>query len=674
MKKKRVLILAYFALLFLSFQVVRAQNAGDIYQANIDGFVSLNEEYIVKKLAATSAPTITGVSVSGDIATIKASGTVGAYYVGYGSDNVSNAKSYGTTSRTFYVSVKNGTYYFWVYGGSTSTGSLRPIRYSKAVNVSSSCKNEKKLNQTGSGTVERCWKVTSSGAKPDIDETFLNCANGYKLSTSVKSNGCKGTIALSVNGQVLNQRYCKAVYSYSCTKQSSGGGGSGGGGGGSKKVAAASLKSLSVSDGSLSPGFSSGTTNYTVNVGSNVSSIKISATAASGSSFVSGYGSRTVDLSYGSNTAVIKVKNSAGKTTSYNITINRQDNRSNVNTLSSLTISVGELSPAFAADVTSYSVKVTNDVTAINVGATLSDNKSSFVSGFGDRTVDLNVGDNVVLVKVKSESGKENTYTITVVREDLPAECSANPDKFGLLKEIDLSSNFSTEDNVAANLNFDPAIKTYDITVPYAVANLIVNAYVQDEGDTAVVNGGTNLNVGTENPNSVTITVSSKMCPNVTNVYTLNVVREEEKALGDDASLKSLSIKNHSEVKFEVNKSSYEIHLAKGEKNLSMENFVYVPVNEGTVCQLSNNTALSVGSDVLLTCEAESGEKTVYNFKVTKVAKGMNTFLVILLVIIALLVLVYIILRLLGYRIYFNFGMITAFFRGLGEKIKNIFD
>ena len=63
-----------------------------------------------------------------------------------------------------------------------------------------------------------------------------------------------------------------------------------------------------------------------------------------------------------------------------------------------------------------------------------------------------------------------------------------------------------------------------------------------------------------------------------------------------------------------------------------------------------------------------------YRVKVVGVVKKTNALLVVIIVIIIVLLLLYLVLRLLGYKIYFNFAMIGAFFRGIGESIANLFD
>ena len=60
--------------------------------------------------------------------------------------------------------------------------------------------------------------------------------------------------------------------------------------------------------------------------------------------------------------------------------------------------------------------------------------------------------------------------------------------------------------------------------------------------------------------------------------------------------------------------------------------------------------------------------------KIDGVKEGTNVFLIIVLIILIIVVIGYIILRLMGYKVYFNLSVIGSFFRSIGEKIKNIFD
>ena len=653
MKRRTLIYISNFLLLLMLFVgVARAENSLDR---------DTDYDYLVKMLASATTPKITGTTmINNSVISITASGDVVGYYVGT-EDNVNSNNVYyaSTTAKTYYAGVKNGTYYFWVQGAGT-TGSLAPIKYAYATRVTSSCSNQNITNLTGTGEVERCmvYENGSKSVKPD-EAVSLSCASGYTLKgTAVKENNCTN-VPTTVSGQTLKKAYCKVVYQYNCEKNSSGG----------SDVAAASLTALSVDQGSLSPAFSSGTKSYTVTVAGNVDRIKISATAASGSTFVNGKGPRTVNLSYGKNTIYVSVTNSANKVTNYVIVVNREDNRSSVNTLSSLSVSSGQLSPAFNPEVTTYSLNLDSNIRSINVNATLTDSTSYFVSEYGPRTVQLNVGLNSIAIKVKSQTGKLRTYVIDVIIPDnsTPDTCSTDVDGKALLKEINLINNFVSN---MPKIDFDPNVFTYNVSVPYEVTTLEIQAFVQTEGDTYEIQKVPNLEVGVEQ--TIEIKVTSKECSSIVRTYTVGITRQPETVLSANAEVSNIIIEGHNEFKFEQNTIEYDLKLKKKEKSLKI---TIEPEEEGTFCEITGNEKLTKGSIVSVICTSEDKKNTVqYQFNIKEVAKGTNVFLVVVVVILILAVIVYLVLRLLGYKIYFNFSVIGAFFRSIGEKIKNIFN
>ncbi len=623
-----------------------------------------DQGYMIKKLASSN-PKINSVTIQGDIAVVRSSGTVLGYYVGTtNSVNASTTYYQAVRNNVFYAGVKNGTYYFWISSGLNG----RAIMYSQGVKVTTSCSNQVANNATGSGTVERCF-VYNRGGSLQADQTgaLVTCADGYELpqdGLKVASNGCR-SVTTQVSGQDLRQRYCKVVYSYNCVKT-----------GNTTptppptptpSVAAASLTSLSVSEGNLNPGFSSGNKTYSLSVASTTSSIKVNAVAASGSSFVSGFGPRNASLNYGANAVQVKVKNSAGKVTTYTINVSRADGRSNVNTLSSLSVSAGELSPAFNTNVFAYNVNVATNVAQLNIGAALTDSKSSFVDGFGPRTVNLNPGLNNVFVKVRSESGKNNVYTLNIMRATEDAICTTGADDLALLKQIKFVSDNKVDID---SIDFSSKVFNYtDVKVPYEIGNLTIEAATVTEGDTFVIDGAENLEVGKER--EVKIVVSSKNCSSVTKTYTLYVTRQEKKTLDSNAEIDTMTVAKHSEVKFEQNKENYKVKLKKKENKLDIK---ITTVSETTDCKIEGNENLGIGSTIKIRCTAEDGTTANYTITVSGREKGTNVFLLIIVVIVVILLLVYIVLRLLGYKIVINMAVIGAFFRGITEKIQNMFN
>ena len=92
-----------------------------------------------------------------------------------------------------------------------------------------------------------------------------------------------------------------------------------------------------------------------------------------------------------------------------------EEEKSNINTLKSLQLSGCSID--FNSSTTSYYVTVKDTITNIDITSELTDDKSSYVSGFGNRKVELSPGVNTIFVKVMAENGDIKTYSIYVTRE-----------------------------------------------------------------------------------------------------------------------------------------------------------------------------------------------------------------------------------------------------------------
>lgn len=639
MSKKRFILLGYFLLLLVIF---------------------------IGKADAVSNFT---VSVSGDEVTLSASYVASFSYSVYGSNQkytICSGLSDNKNVSKCKISVKNGTYMF--YANSRLAADGDPSDSTDYRTVTTSCSEQSKLNRTDSGTVERCLIVDSAGNwKFASNATVASCASGYKLVLGVKSNGCSGIRVASGY-----YRYCKAVYSYKCEKTETQQPQQPAPGNGGQNVAAATLSSLSVEGHNMSPAFSSGTKNYKLSVSGEVSSVKINA-SVNGGSFVQNYGPRTVNLNYGDNVVYVKVKNSAGAVNTYKIVISRPDNRNKDNSLSSLTVDKGVLSPTFNPSVAFYNVEVPRDVTSVGVGATLASGTSKFVEGYGPRTINLNPGVNTVVLKIRSEAGGLNTYTINILKPTDEAEqtCNLTEDKLPLLKEIYLGAEASgdeeAEDEDAIKIpqieNFEKNVFQYTgIEIPNEIEDLEINAYVLNEGDTVEISGNENLEVNV--PTNIVIKVTSKVCPTTVIEYNLEVTRQPAGELSSNANVKDIRIKGH-EIEFEPNVKEYKVSVSKKEKDLEID--VETEDKDAKV-EIEKPARFGKGAKYLITVTSPDETQSVeYIIRISDVKSGASTILLIILAIIVILIIIYIVLRLMGYRIYFNPAMIGALFRGNGK-------
>lgn len=354
------------------------------------------------------------------------------------------------------------------------------------------------------------------------------------------------------------------------------------------------LDSLTLSAGTLSPEFSINTTSYTATV--DAASVIISAVKTDSTSTVSGTGS--VVLKYGANAVNVVVKSETGVSKTYKIVITRPDNRESVNTLKALSVNAGTLSPSFSAITTSYKVTVESTVTKITFAASLTSEKSSFVSSQGPRTVNLNYGSNKVLISVKAENEATKAYTIEVTRKD-----GRNTD--ATLSSLTLS---------AGNISFDKTLTEYTMNVAYETENITVNATPAASTSKVNITGSGALKLGI---NKVTIVVTAEN--GTTKIYTLTINRSSEanKVLSSNKNLKNMTISGM-KLDFSTEQKEYTVKIKEGQTSLDIET---LKDDETSTIQIIGNENLKDGSVIQIIVTAEDNTTSTYKIIIEKESK-----------------------------------------------------
>lgn len=331
------------------------------------------------------------------------------------------------------------------------------------------------------------------------------------------------------------------------------------------------------------------------------------------------FGPREVSLNYGEQLINIIVIAESNEKNTYTLKVTRQDNRSTNDNLSNIVLSLGELSPKFSKDVLNYTVEVPNNASSLTITASLEDKKAEFVSGYGSRTVDLKLGENIILIQTQAEKGNTKTYTIKVNR-------NYKGDN-NYLKSITLSSG---------TLNFDKDIFEYKINVDYNTKELLISAIAEEKTSTVEVVGNKELVVG-ENIYKIKVLAENKS----ERIYTIIVNRlEEGKTLSNNNYLANLSIKNHS-IAFVKDKLTYDITLTN-ETNLDLK---YDTEDEKAFVKVEGNSDLKNNSVVKIIVTAEDGTTRTYILNIIKEEAFNYTILIIPLAILLLGLVVIIVIK-----------------------------
>ena len=292
-------------------------------------------------------------------------------------------------------------------------------------------------------------------------------------------------------------------------------------------------------------------------------------------------------------------------TTITNKTITINDAQNTDATLSSLGVNGLNISPNFSATTTSYTLNVENTTSSITVTASPTASSSN-VTGTGNKN--LNVGSNIINVKVTAESGATKTYTITVTRAEAPKNTDAT------LSDLSVSGYTLTPD-------FNPNTTTYNLTVPSSASTINITANPTSSKSTIAGAGSKTLSTGM---NIAEITVTAE--DGTTKKYIINITKEAEViAVKDsDTTLQTLDVSGYTLTPvFNKNTSSYSMTVAN---NITSLEVIAIPNSRLSTATITGNNDWKIGVNVIsIKVTAEDGSEKIYTVNVTRKAATTTT-------------------------------------------------
>lgn len=283
------------------------------------------------------------------------------------------------------------------------------------------------------------------------------------------------------------------------------------------------LKGISVSEGTLSPSFSTDNSTYTLEVGDTVNSIDVSAIPNSDKAKVEVTGN--TNLKTGFNAVEVTVTAEDGSKSKYIINVYKKEKQqeggtttiierpklSNNNYLSSLSVDGTTLNPKFNKDVVSYNVTVPYDVSKLDIKYTIEDGKKAKAEILDNEP--LKVGEvKQIYVKVTAEDGSVRMYTINATRSALSSNA--------YLKELS-AKGFNL------NESFDKNKLSYTMNVDANTKSLDLRALAENDKAKVEILGNSNLKVGS---NMLMVSVTDEN--GFSKIYQLNVIKPEATILG----------------------------------------------------------------------------------------------------------------------------------------------
>lgn len=355
---------------------------------------------VANTMSITVRPTLTTTT-----ATVRVNGSL----VSSGSDSLGYGLALGRNTITVVVTAQDGT--------STSTYTLTVTRLPftdstlSALTLSSGTLSPAFASSTTSYTAS----VPNATTAISLTPTMTN------FRAAVRVNGALGSqsIPLTVGNNTITilgtaeDGVTTTSYTVTVTRAPS---------------AVSTLSALTLSSGTLSPVFVSGTPNYTASVTNATTSITVRPTVTdatatikvNGTTVASGSNSAALPLQVGPNTiTVVGTAQDGTSTSTYTLVVTR---KSAISSLSGLVLSSGTLSPAFGASTTSYTTSIAQGVGSLTVTPTVTDSKASVkvngvtvASGSASGQIPLGLEATTITSVVTAEDPAfSTTYTVTV--------------------------------------------------------------------------------------------------------------------------------------------------------------------------------------------------------------------------------------------------------------------
>lgn len=250
---------------------------------------------------------------------------------------------------------------------------------------------------------------------------------------------------------------------------------------------------------------------------------------------------------------------------------------------------------------TAYEISVTSNKVAIYTTLTSSD--ASYVSGYEPRTIDLDYGRNVALIKIVNKSGRERTYTFIINRVD-------DRSNSNLLNDITLSKG---------SIEFDPYTTNYTVKIPKSTKVVSVNAELNSQTASFIKYYEPREVQISEDVQSVVLKVMSEA--GSIRSYVITFVKSDVKDDSKNSSyLSSLTVPG---TQLGFDKDTYDYTITVPYDTESIPIYAFAESEKASV-NIGNNTGLNVGNN-LIEIEVKNGSNIkVYNLHVIRKESGLD--------------------------------------------------
>ena len=250
---------------------------------------------------------------------------------------------------------------------------------------------------------------------------------------------------------------------------------------------------------------------------------------------------------------------------------------------------------------TAYELTVNKNKIAIY--ATLTSSDASYVDGYEPRTIDLDYGKNVALIKIANKKGKERTYTFIINRVD-------DRENNNLLKTLTVSNG---------EIEFNSYITDYDVKVSKDISSISINGTLENAKARFVKGYEPRTVQLVSDQTSVVLKTISEA--GIVRSYVVTFIKDDriENKVDKSVNLSSLSIPGTSLV-FDRTTTSYTISVGYEIEELPVYAFAE---SINAKVDIKGATKLKVGTNVIEITVTNSSKTKIYTIYVIRKESGL---------------------------------------------------
>ncbi|NLJ17500.1 cadherin-like beta sandwich domain-containing protein [Globicatella sulfidifaciens] len=337
----------------------------------------------------------------------------------------------------------------------------------------------------------------------------------------------------------------------------------------------------------MSPNFTKTIKDYVLTVENDVDHIDVIALAESDRAEVNLVSDGRFDLNVGSNEINILVTAEDGTSSTYRLTVIRKE--SNNTKIKQITLD-GTVLEDFDPQSLHQTIEVDSQIIRPKLEVELESDVASFVISGSYNT--FSIGSNFVYVRVTSESGYVETYTIEFIK-DVSEDTRLVSIETNL---FDISSKFDSE------------VDIYNINIPYSEEALIIDAQPKHKTSKVKGNGTYHLSSGM---NEIKLEVIAEDGSIGSYILNINMLKNT------NASLEGIELSSGVlDPVFEPHITTYAVNVPNDVKVLDIQG---IPSVESTVIEGNGEYLLDLGLNTIdIMTKAENGNRMTYTINVIR--------------------------------------------------------